>query len=255
MFASFTALCATPWVPYHATPRTERGLEIGGNGTLPISPVFRLPRPPPASFGADPVGGEPGNARTVPPGGPRRPHRQRVAPSETPPPPRAEVNPVAISAHFKHLILALKPAALRFGTLSPTYRQKGETGCTAHLPRTSSIVLTRVPWNPAGRHKEKDRVRSAPPSKPGHDCPPRNVQLRQEYSTRIREVKISRVNPAAVASAKGAPALWHAAAMADQPDRRPGVYGLGVLGGHGYCWATALAWPKRSWRRWPRWVT
>ena len=41
--------------------------------------------------------------------------------------------------------------------------------------------------------------------------------------------------------AKGAPTLWRAAAMADQPDRRPGVYGLGVLGGYGYWRAAAVA--------------
>ena len=99
---------------------------------------------------------------------------------------------------------------------------------------------------PRRARKKKNRVCSAPPSKPGHDCPPRNVQLRQEYSTRIREVKVSRVKPAAGASGKGAPALWYAAAMADQPERRPGEYGLGVLGGYGYWRAAPVAsnWPR-----------
>ena len=48
---------------------------------------------------------------------------------EGPPLPGAQVWSVAISAHFKHLILALDAAAPPFAPgLSPTYRQKRETG-------------------------------------------------------------------------------------------------------------------------------
>ena len=37
-----------------------------------------------------------------------------------------------------------------------------------------------------------------------------------------------------------------AAAMPDRPERRPGVFGLGVLGGYGYCRAAGVAsnWPR-----------
>ena len=124
-------------------------------------------------------------------------------------------------------------------------RNRGYRSVRSDLPRTSSRILTRA-GRRGDRHKEKDHVRSALSSNTGHDCPLRNVQLRQEYGTRIREVKISRVKPAAVAPAKGAPALWRAEAMAGQPDRRPGVYGLSVLGGYGYWRAVAVAsnWPR-----------
>jgi hypothetical protein len=57
------------------------------------------------------------------------------------------------------------------------------------LPRQAQLGGTRAAQAPAGRQKEKGRVRSAPPSKPGPTAPPRNVRLRKKYSTNIREVK------------------------------------------------------------------
>jgi len=121
---------------------------------------------------------------------------------EGPPLPGAQVWSVAISAHFKHLILALDAAAPPFAPgLSPTYRQKRETG--PHGPTSPGSESPTSPCpkrEAAGGRPSGRRVLIYRPAGPGSRRPdsakPSNVSSQNAlYTIRSRESNVTSRNP------------------------------------------------------------
>lgn len=68
----------------------------------------------------------------------------------------------------------------------------GETGPAADPAGHPLLFLLASPGTPPGEKKKMTTFALLLRANPAMTVPPRNVQLRQEYSTRIGEVKITR---------------------------------------------------------------